>query len=502
MPNVTIVATLDHDPRSPDALRSATNVADWLEARASATYEPDPDELRRLFDGKLLYSLDSDVDRRERLLRAAQQFDLVDLEPEDLVPEILAAVPAERRVLSLHARAGVASALLVRWRQMQAHPALLYRFVVPATQSGEELAPLELLKAIDRNDVIAYADGAVGMWTRVVAPHLGAPFVFGRANGHGDVEHDGVPTIGQLVDDYGLPDLHPAAELYAIAGNPVYRSLSPRLHNAAFRILGRKSLYVPFHVKSFAQFWENVVSPRKLDELGLPLRAICVVSPHKEIAIAAADNRSFMTERAGSTNFFIREGNHWTADTTDPEGVIHTLRERGVDVNRKKVAVIGCGGSGRAVAAALHHAGAEVTLVNRGFERGSRAVQLLRLPFLPLAGFSAEGYAVIVNATPVGRDGDGPPFATDRLHRDAVVIDLVYGDRPTPLVAGRRAAGQITIDGRDVLISQARSQFRLMTGQEMPAAVARDVLGCRTGNPACPEAPEKADRQDCLSYTA
>ena len=86
-------------------------------------------------------------------------------------------------------------------------------------------------------------------------------------------------------------------------------------------------------------------------------------------------------------------------------------------------------------------------------------------------------FSIVVNATPVGRDGATTPFAVNELRDDAVVVDLVYGREPTPLVASRRAAGLLAIDGTEVLMTQARAQFQKMTGAEMPEALARQVLG-------------------------
>jgi 3-dehydroquinate dehydratase/shikimate dehydrogenase len=133
--------------------------------------------------------------------------------------------------------------------------------------------------------------------------------------------------------------------------------------------------------------------------------------------------------------------------------VIYTAsRDRSVPVREKRAAVIGCGGAGRAIAAALLQSGAGVTLINRGAKRGEHAATLLGLPYIPLRDFDAEGYD------------------------DAVVIDLVYGSRPTPLVDTTRARRQIAIDGRDVLVAQVRHQFRMMTGKEMSVALAQQVL--------------------------
>ncbi len=450
----------------------------WLEIRADVAGDLETAWLRQRFGGVLLYTLrNADPERRrERLLHAARAgYDFVELTAPDLVPEVLDAIPPDRRVLAWYGAAAGLNALRVRWRQLAAHEARLYRLVPAVRTHGDAVDVLRLLRQLGRRDVVAYAEGKLALWTRVVAPQFGAPCVFGSTDDAGFDE--GIPSVAQLIEDYGFPAVAPADELFAIAGDPVYRSLSPRLHNAAFRALGRRALYVPLHVRRFGAFWRELVQSGALDELGLPLNAICVVSPHKEVALAAASAKTPVVQRARSSNFFIRKGDDWTADTTDPEGVIVTLRERGVDVCRQSVAVVGCGGSGRAVAAAFQAAGAEVTLVNRGFDRGSLAMHLLHLPFTPLAGFCAKRFSIVVNATPVGRDGSATPFAVGDLRDDAVVVDLVYGREPTPLVASRRAAGQLAIDGTEVLMTQARAQFRLMTGQEMPEALARQVLG-------------------------
>lgn len=409
------------------------------------------------------------ADRHARLAAAAANFDLVDLEPRDLDDRrLLREIPQEQRVITWRGRAESRDELHSILRALSHTPARLYRLEL----EGDPLLALQFLRETHRRDVTAYAVGPTGFWSRILAPHLGAPMAFG-----GDAEMDGMPSIAQWRDDYGWPDVRPVREIFGIVGCPVLRSLSPRLHNAGFRALGRAALYLPFHAPDFGAFWTEMIEGRGLESLGFAVGALCVVSPHKEVALAAAAARTPMVSRAGSTNFFVNEGGVWTADTTDPEGVLLTLREKGIEPRNRRVAVVGCGGSGRAVAAALQQAGAEVTLVNRGFDRASLAVRLLRLPFRPLASFSARGYSIVVNATPVGYRADEMPFDIEHLADDAVVVDLVYGSEPTALIATTRARGQVTIDGRDVLRTQAMSQFHLMTGEPMPPEVPRRILG-------------------------
>ncbi len=487
MAEAILVATLKVPPSSDggDLLKLAA-VAGWLEVRADLVGWLDPAWLRSKFPGRLLYTLrsreeggtfdGSNDQRRESLIRASREYDLVDIEANrDLVPELLAQIPSYKRVVSWHSvpRGDVEEA----FERLSSVAASFYKLVIESASPGDGLAPLRLLRSLKRLDVVAYASGQTGLWSRLIAPRLGAPLVFGVASEAENCE----PTIARLVEDYGLPTMAPLEEVYGIVGNPVSHSLSPRLHNAAYRAMARPALFLPFQVESFADFWRDVAVGNRLESIGISMRGLTVVSPCKEASLEAAGVRSAMVHRAGAANIFVRNNGHWRADTTDPEGVVLAIRRRGIALERKRAAVVGCGGAGRAVAAALEQEGAAVTLVNRGLERGAHAVRLLGLPFAPLAGFKAAGFQLLVNATPIGRDGSEMPFDLEALSDDAVVVDLAYGRNRTPLVEQARSRGLLAIDGKEVLLIQVARQFQMMIGREMPDGLAHRVLGLEQG---------------------
>lgn len=489
MTKATLIATLQTPP-SPGGqeLSALPEAVGYLEVRSDLVGDLDPDWLRDHFPGRLLYTLrslaeggqfsDSDGHRHERLGRAARAYDLVELEGDrDFSPGLLFDIPAEKRLVSWHGPAAGLTDLEARFDRLSAIPAGFYKLVTRAAKGGDELAPLALLRSLGRADVVAYSTGLLGFWSRLIAPRLGAPLIFGLVpDGPADAAE---PTVNKLIEDYGLPELAPLEGLYGIVGSPVFHSLSPRLHNAAYRETNFPALFVPFQVESFGEFWQEVVEGGVLDSLNMPIKGLTVASPHKEAALLAAGTVSPMARRAESANIIVRNNGSWKADTTDPEVVFMAHRVRGVQMRHKRAAVIGCGGAGRAIAAALAESNAGVTLVNRGAERGHYAAQLLDLPYIPLPGFSAEGYDIMVNATPVGRDDGEAPFEVATLGDDAVVIDLVYGSLPTPLVAGTAGRARTAIDGREVLLAQVLRQFRTMTGREMPAALVREQLGFR-----------------------
>lgn len=487
MVKAALIATLKTPP-SPGGqeLSALPDAVGWLEVRSDVVGDLDSDWLRSRFGGRLLYSLRSRAEgghfeglpaqRHARLRQAARSYDLIELEGDkDCAPDHLDAIPVEQRLISWHGPASRLAELEAKFAQLSAVPASLYKLVTKAATGNDELAPLSLLHKLGRPDVIAYADGPLGFWTRLVAPHLGAPIVSALVPNGPAVSTE--LTINTLLEDYGLPALRPVEGIYGIAGSPVFHSLSPRLHNAAYKAMNYPALFVPFHVESFSEFWHEVVEAGALEVLGLPMKGLTVTSPHKEAALLVAESVSPVARRARSANILVRNNGSWQADTTDPEVVFMAQHERGVQMQQKRAAVVGCGGAGRAIAVALEQSGAEVTLVNRDAERGHQAAQLLSLPYIPLPEFSAQGYDIVVNATPVGRDDGEVPFKIETLDANAAIIDLVYGSAPTPLMARARELGCVAIDGREVLRAQVRRQFRMMTGREMPDAVVREKLG-------------------------
>jgi 3-dehydroquinate dehydratase/shikimate dehydrogenase len=360
-----------------------------------------------------------------------------------------------------------------RFTRLAATPARYYRLTCPSEHVDQATVPLLFLKSLARPDVIAYATGAAGVWTSVIAPSWGWPIVFGTVTEHADAQYG--LSVARLIDDFGLPSLRTYRELYGIIGDPITHSPSPRIHNAAYRATDQPALFVPLPVGDFARFWQSFIAADPLAELDLAVRGLTVASPYKEASSQTSADKSEIVDLARSSNLVYRRNGKWRAETTDADGVLLNLRSRSIPLAGSHMAIIGCGGSGRAIAAALKQAGSRVTLFNRNVERGRRAMQLLGVPFVPLAEFRADDFAVVVNATPIGRDGCCSPFELNRLRDGTVVIDHVHGSQVTPLTEFARARGLTTIDGRDILCTQVARQFQRMTGQQMPRGLAEEL---------------------------
>ena len=471
-------------------LMSLGQVVDALEVRADLTADPDPRLLRRHFTGTLIYRLPTPAQRgccphgparNARLLGAAAHYNLIDLEwPGDLAPELLAAVPAHRRRISWYGAATDPAGLRKLFQQMAATPAAQYLLAPEATSAEAALSPVLLLATLGRADVTAFATGAAGTWSRILSPWLGAPVVFGRPATPG---LDGTPSVEQLKTDYGLPGLPHLSSLFGIVGRAPGQSASPRLHNGAYRRLSLPALYLPFQVDHLPRFWRAMVGS-DLAMAGLALRGVTVAAPHKEDALELADLPSPVARGCGAANVLWEDDGLWRADTTDPASVLQALAQTGIAPAGRRAAVIGCGGTGRAVAMALQQAGAEVTVVNRGWRRGSQAARLLGLPFVPLSRFCPHSHGLVVHATPLV---EREPFPVMGAGPDTVIVDMVYRDPPTPVMVAARARGLRAVDGWEVLLLEVQEQFHLLTGRSMPGGLARFLLS--GGEPAAPGCP-------------
>jgi 3-dehydroquinate dehydratase/shikimate dehydrogenase len=118
------------------------------------------------------------------------------------------------------------------------------------------------------------------------------------------------------------------------------------------------------------------------------------------------------------------------------------------------------------------------------------------MSFVPLEEADPRDFELLVHATPLGlHDTDPLPFELDAVSPRAVVVDMVYRDRPTALVEALQRRGVRVVEGREVLLHQAFAQFRLMTGHELPSALARRLLSLDPREPG--RSPREGNTRDC-----
>ena len=477
-----LVASLTSAADSP-ALPALASRAGWLEVRADLLTGTGLPELLAGFGGKTIFTLRSTreggafdgsaAERQDRLIAAAAHFDAVDLEAEtDLGKAVLERIPPERRVLSWHGEARSAGALVEQLAQMRATPAWRYKLVPTAVRPGDGIGPLELLRRSGTGDVVAFAAGAAGAWTRPISVAMGAPLAFAYAGERAAAP--GQPGLDAFLADYA-PFVRGVEAIFGVVGRPVSHSLSPRLHNAAYRELGLPFLFVAFEGDTLSDVWRDLVRSEALEDLGFPIRGLAVTAPFKEEALAVAEAVDESARAVGGGNTLMSGKDGWRLASTDGEGVVQPLRRRGLEIGSRRALVVGAGGAGRAAVRALQGAGASVLMTNRSAERGEKAAGRLGVPFRESHAVDLEEVDILVNATAV------PAYRLwldlGRLKRGAALVDLVYEHEGPVGRSSPTRSDLLFVEGREVLLAQARPQFQRMTGHALPEAVGRAALG-------------------------
>jgi shikimate dehydrogenase len=256
--------------------------------------------------------------------------------------------------------------------------------------------------------------------------------------------------------------------VFAILGDPVSHSLSPRMHNAAFAALGLDAVYIALR--------EQAASVASL------MRALAVnggggnvTIPHKSVAAKAVDTMRGPTPEACNT-FWGEEG-RLIGDNTDVVGVRDTLVALGAgSATPARWLVIGTGGSAQAVAQAAADLGAALAVQSRSTERGGAFLEAAH--GLGVAPADPKACQVVINCTPAGlAAGDPLPISPAEVPAAKWALDLVYRPGETAWVKAMRAAGCAATDGREMLLRQGAAALeRWFAGQRAPVEVMRAAV--------------------------
>lgn len=247
----------------------------------------------------------------------------------------------------------------------------------------------------------------------------------------------------------------------AVLGHPVGHSRSPAMHNAALADLGLGGEWA----------YEAIdVAPDELERRvrqmpGEGFVGANVTVPHKGAALALADSLSETAREIGAANTLSFEAGEIRADNTDAQGLLDALPE---SPGGRRALVLGAGGAARAIVWALVREGAEVEVWNRTPLRAEHLCA--ELGGAPVEVPDQAAYELIVNTSAAGLHGEDPfaelPLDPSAFAAGQTVVDLVYGERPSPLLAAAGAPGAATVDGIEVLVRQGALSLQIWTGRE------------------------------------
>ncbi len=297
--------------------------------------------------------------------------------------------------------------------------------------------------------------GPLGSITRVCANRFGASLTYvsleaGKEAAPGQIDLATMKWLGNR------------AIITGIIGHPLEHTVSPAMHNAAFR-----ALHVP------GMYFKLPTAPVELDSVAqmmvdLDMRGLNVTIPHKESIIAHLDRLDIDALKVGAVNTIINDKGKLIGSNTDLYGVAKSFELANFDSRDKDVLVVGAGGASRAVCAYLSGAGAKVKITNRtNTKAASLAEKFDNVTAVEFDSLAKGKYDAIVNCTPIGMKGfpNDIPVPAETIQKGMLVLDTIYNPEITMLLEVAKEKGAQPVSGKDMLIYQAMKAFELWTGK-------------------------------------
>lgn len=269
---------------------------------------------------------------------------------------------------------------------------------------------------------------------------------------------------------------------YAVIGNPVAHSKSPRIHELFARETGQDMCY------------EAILAP--LDAFELTVRefvaaggrGLNVTVPFKEQAFRFATRRTARADAAGAVNTLMFDGVDILGDNTDGAGLVRDLKTNlGVVLAGRRVLLLGAGGAARGcVLPLLQESPAQLVIANRTADKARQlAATFSAMPFsLSLSKASPEGgstgsprtvagygldelggraFDLVINATSTGLSDATLPLPPGIFVPGCFAYEMLYG-KDTSFMSQARNAGARVADGLGMLVEQAAESFALWRG--------------------------------------
>ena len=257
-------------------------------------------------------------------------------------------------------------------------------------------------------------------------------------------------NLKTLLEIFHYRTLNRETSVYGLIGDPVEQSPGHLFHNQEFRKQNRNAVYVKLKTSA-----EELPSLLPLIQK-LPFAGLSVTIPLKEEILPLLKGVDSDAEKIGAVNtLLIREGKS-IGRNTDAPGALNAI-ERHFKVKGKKIAILGAGGTARAVAFEAKQRGAEVFLFNRTPERAQQLAEELGCLGFGLDELSSHPYHLLVNTTAPSPDGKAP-IPEEQILPDAAVMDVVYAPKETPLLKAAKQRGCACIYGEEMFVEQALLQ--------------------------------------------
>ncbi len=411
----------------------------------------------------------SEADRLAVLQAAVEAgVDWIDIEHD--VECARARFDGARRLLSFHDLGATPADLAGIYRRMCRGGPDAVKVVTTAHTLADNLNVLRLVRSGEQ-PTVAFSLGNNGLATRLLSLCMGAPWTYAGFGASQPVVA-GQPRLETLLERYGADHIDRDTDVYAVVGDPVAHSLGPLVHNRAFRAARMDRVYLALRVVRA----ELVGLLPIAEELGI--QGLSVTMPHKQSVVSQLDVLDAMVTRLGVCNTVVRRGGLWHGHNTDAPAAVDALsealqrRDKPLTPAEARVLVLGCGGVATAIAGGLVSTGAAVVLAARDRSRRQGLARRIGCRSVGWHQRRLVEFDVLVNATSIGMRPQLEATLLDSrsLLTRPVVLDAVYRDAPTSLVARAERAGCQVVSGLALFARQAALQSELFGGHGVSAA--------------------------------
>jgi 3-dehydroquinate dehydratase/shikimate dehydrogenase len=411
-------------------------------------------------------------EQRQTLLRSAI---VAGVEYVDLEEDIAKSIPrygSTKRIISFHDFDGTPDNIAeIHQRMAKLDPDIIK--IVTMANSPTDMARMLRLVKDSTIPTAGFCMGEIGMPSRVLCGKYGSPLTYATFSESRELA-PGQLSFQQMREIYNYDAVTENTRVFGVVGDPIAHSLSPLIHNFAFRAAGVDAVYVPFRIPEGTL----AESLQALDPLGIDGYSVTI--PHKEAAAKFAEHCDDDVRAIGASNTLTRnEIQQWQAANTDAPAALESIL-KGLstpdklatesDLMGRKVLLLGAGGAARAVGTALVRAGALVTICSRTHKRAIALADEIGCQHVSWENRGAGEPDILVNCTPVGMHPkvDASPYEAHWMHERMLVFDTVYNPETTLLIRHAKERGVRHVSGIEMFVRQAARQFELFIGKPGP----------------------------------
>ena len=268
------------------------------------------------------------------------------------------------------------------------------------------------------------------------------------------------------------------SKTYAVIGDPIDHSLSPNIHNAAFRHSKLDHTYIAYKIPA-GELAAGIEALKAIKIAGFN-----VTIPHKIEMMKFLDEMDTTCKVIGAVNTVLNENGKLKGYNTDMIGFLDPIKKKNFTIKNSQVLLLGAGGAARAIITAMiKEKASKISIVNRTQENANKLADFAKkiggnvdTISIQEANKLITDYKFIINSTSIGMRNEPSPISTENIGKNSIVYDIVYHPINTDLIKKSKENGATIIYGYEMLLSQAACSFEIWHEKEAPYDIMKKAL--------------------------